>query len=76
MFFIAMKLLAFVDIHGSLKAIKKIAEKAKKSKPDLLVCAGALTKFEQGLDYLLYRLDKIGQQINSSFFFLINYFIF
>lgn len=60
MFFIAMKLLAFVDIHGSLKAIKKIAEKAKKSKPDLLICAGDLTIFEQGLDYLLHRLDKIG----------------
>lgn len=58
-----MKLLAFVDIHGSLKAIKKIAEKAKKSKPNLLVCAGDLSIFEQGLDYLIYRLNKIGLPI-------------
>jgi|TARA_B100001971_G_C18131250_1_gene504925 Icc-related predicted phosphoesterase len=54
-----MKLLAFVDVHSSLNAIKKIAEKAKKSKPDLLICAGDISVFEQGLDYLLHKLNKI-----------------
>lgn len=55
-----MKLLTFVDTHGSVKAIKKIAKKAKKEKPDLLICAGDITVFEQGLDYLLSRINKIG----------------
>ena len=56
-----MKILAFVDIHGSLKAIKKIKQKAKKA--DLLVCAGDLTIFEQGLGYFLKKLDKLKKPV-------------
>ena len=56
-----MKLLAFVDMHGSLKALRSIEKKAKKA--DLLVCAGDLTIFEQGMGYLLHELDKIGKPV-------------
>jgi len=55
-----MKLLLFADVHGSLKALSKIQEKAKKENPDLLICAGDLSNFERGLDLLLSKLSKIG----------------
>ena len=57
-----MKILAFVDTHGSIKAIKKIADKAKKEKPDLLICAGDVSMFQHGLDYLIYKTSEIGVQ--------------
>ena len=57
-----MKLLAFVDMHGSLKALRSIEKKAKKA--DLLVCAGDLTIFEQGMGYLLHELDKLGKPVH------------
>lgn len=56
-----MKILAFVDIHGSMKALKKVEEKAKDA--DLLVCAGDMSMFEQGLDILLGRLNKTGKKV-------------
>jgi Icc-related predicted phosphoesterase len=56
-----MKILTFVDIHGSLKAMEKIEEKSKKV--DILVCAGDISIFEQDLEYLLKRLDKIGKPV-------------
>lgn len=56
-----MKILAFVDIHGSTTAMEKIEEKARHS--DILVCAGDLTIFEQNLEPLLKRLDKIGKPV-------------
>jgi Icc-related predicted phosphoesterase len=53
-----MKILAFVDMHGSLKALKKLQEKVKKNKPDLIICAGDFTVFEQNQDYLIHRFSK------------------
>ncbi len=58
-----MKILAFVDIHGSLKALNSIVKKTKKENPDLLICAGDLTIFENGLDYFIFRLSKLGKTI-------------
>src|SRR3989344_386691 len=55
-----MKLLAFADVHGSLHAIRKIQEKAKKEKPDILICAGDISIFETNIDLLLSGLNKIG----------------
>ena len=55
-----MKLLLFADVHGSLKALSKIQEKAKKENPDLLLCSGYLSNFERVLDLLLSKLSKIG----------------
>ncbi len=53
-----MKLLAFVDMHSSFKAFKKLREKIKKQKPDVIVCAGDISVFEQGLSYLLKKFNK------------------
>jgi len=54
-----MKLLAFTDIHLSSVALKKIKSKIKKNKPDLLVCAGDVSIFEEGLDFILDKLNKL-----------------
>ena len=53
-----MKLLAFVDLHALFKAFKRLKEKIKKQKPDIIVCAGDLSIFEQGLEHLLKSFDK------------------
>ena len=53
-----MKLLAFVDLHALFKAFKKLKEKIKKQKPEIIVCAGDLSIFEQGLGYLLKEFNK------------------
>ena len=55
-----MKILAFTDIHGSVRAIKKIAKKAKKEKPELMICAGDISMFEHGLDYLMHKINESG----------------
>lgn len=56
-----MNILAFVDIHGSVKALEKVEEKAKDA--DILVCAGDMSMFEQGLDILLGRLNNTGKTV-------------
>ena len=54
-----MKLLAFTDLHLSSIALKKIKLKIKKNKPDLLVSAGDISIFEEGLDFILNKLNKL-----------------
>ena len=56
-----MKILAFVDVHGSLKALKKIKEKSKKA--DIIVCAGDISIFENNLDKLLHQLNKLKKTV-------------
>ena len=58
-----MKLLAFTDLHLSNIALKKIKLLVKKSHPDVLVCAGDITIFEEGLDLMLKKLDSMGKKI-------------
>ena len=54
-----MKLLAFTDTHGSPTALKRIEQKVKAQKPDLLVCAGDISIFEHGIVGILRRLNKL-----------------
>ncbi|MFC1728014.1 metallophosphoesterase [Nanoarchaeota archaeon] len=56
-----MKILAFVDTHGSLAALKRIEKMAKDA--NILICAGDLSVFEQDLDLLIERLNKIGKPV-------------
>ena len=58
-----MKLLAFTDIHGSLTALKRIEQKIKSEKPDLLVCAGDISIFEHGIVGILKKLNKLNKKI-------------
>jgi len=46
-----MKILAFVDIHGNLSAVKKIIKKSEEA--DLLVCAGDLTNWGTHLELII-----------------------
>ena len=56
-----MRILAFVDVHGSLRAIEILKKKAKQA--DVLVCAGDISIFEQNLDDLVFRLNEFGKRV-------------
>jgi len=58
-----MKILSFVDMHGSLKALKKLEEKVKKENPDVIICAGDMSIFEQNLDYIMHKISKFKKPI-------------
>lgn len=55
-----MKILAFTDLHASITELKRLEEKIKKHKPDLLICCGDFTVFEQNVDHVLRKLDTFG----------------
>ena len=56
-----MKLLLFTDLHGDLKLVKQVISKAKKYKPDYLVCTGDLIEWggEKGFDRVLKGFEKL-----------------
>ncbi len=54
-----MKILALVDMHGSLRALKKAEALAHDKKPDAIVCAGDISIFEQHLEQMLAGLAKL-----------------
>ena len=54
-----MKLFAFVDWHSDLSVWRKIESKVKEEKPDLIVCAGDISVFEQHLENLMKMLDSL-----------------
>ena len=58
-----MKLLAFTDVHGSTLALRRIEQKTKIQKPDLLVCAGDISIFEHGIVGIIRRLNKLNHKI-------------
>lgn len=58
-----MKLLAFVDIHTSVNALQRIKKKVKKEKPDLILCGGDISIFENGIEYVLFFLNKLKKPI-------------
>lgn len=58
---IKMRILAFVDLHGSIKELKKIKQKAKQA--DIIVCAGDLTIFGTDQDILTAELDSTGKKV-------------
>lgn len=58
-----MKILTFVDLHGSLKALKKLQALVDKQNPDVIVCAGDISIFEQNLDYLIHRISKFKKPV-------------
>lgn len=54
-----MRILVFVDSHNSVIAEKKLLEKAKKNKPDLILCCGDFTIFMQQAVEFLEKLNKL-----------------
>ena len=58
-----MKILAFVDMHGSLKALKRLEKLAEKEKPDIIVCAGDVSIFEQNLDFIMHKISRMKKPV-------------
>ena len=56
-----MKILAFVDTHGSKKSLDIARKKADDT--DIVLCAGDLTVFEENLDSYLSDLNKLGKPV-------------
>lgn len=56
-----MKLLAFVDLHGSKPAMKRIQHLAKKV--DIVICAGDHTIFSHSEREILSQLNKISKPV-------------
>lgn len=56
-----MKILAFVDVHGNKTALNKIIEKSKNA--DLLICAGDITNFSQGLNKIINLLSQTNKPL-------------
>jgi putative phosphoesterase len=55
-----MKLLIFTDTHNSETAERKIVEKAKKFKPDIMLCCGDFTVFMHMTSEFLRKINKLG----------------
>jgi len=53
-----MKILAYVDTHGSLTAYSKLKKLIKKEKPELIICAGDITIFGANIDYFIHQIDR------------------
>lgn len=56
-----MKILAFVDVHGSQKALRELEKKSKDV--DLIVCAGDISQFELDLEKHLAKLNSFGKLV-------------
>jgi len=56
-----MKILAFVDSHGSADAMREIEKKAKFA--DIILCAGDFTIFERDIEKMLKRMDSFGKPV-------------
>jgi len=52
-----MKLLAFTDIHADFDAARKVCSLAKREKVDLMLCAGDMTLFGNGLPDMIKIFD-------------------
>jgi len=52
-----MKVLAFADVHGSKKDLDKLEKVVKKEKPEVIVCAGDLSNFEEDFENLVKKID-------------------
>lgn len=56
-----MKILAFVDLHGSIKKLKELKNKAKNA--DIIVCAGDITIFGTEQDQIMTQLNNTGKKV-------------
>ena len=58
-----MKLLAFSDIHGSKQALRKLKTFSNQNNPDIIVCAGDITNFEENIRSILIKLNSFKKPI-------------
>ncbi|MCW1292216.1 MAG: metallophosphoesterase [Candidatus Parvarchaeota archaeon] len=58
-----MKILAASDLHANKSLVKKLVQKAKNENVDLVIIAGDLTIFGDGLSRLLYPFKEAGLKV-------------
>jgi hypothetical protein len=58
-----LKILAAGDIHGDMGLAKKLAERAKKEKVDLVVLCGDITQANQSTDNLIGPFKKLHEKV-------------
>ncbi|RLE45861.1 hypothetical protein DRJ22_03420 [Candidatus Woesearchaeota archaeon] len=58
-----MKILAFTDVHGYDKALRSLKAKSKRSRPDLVLCAGDFTVFEHNMENILRKINSLGKTV-------------
>jgi len=58
-----MKIVAFTDLHGSAAAFAKLKHKINRYKPDIIICCGDFTFFEQGMKQTLQQINKLGKNV-------------
>ena len=58
-----MKILTFTDTHGSKQALRRLKNKVRVEKPDLIVCAGDISMFETGIASLLQIINKFPKPV-------------
>ena len=58
-----MRLLAFVDVHGSKKAINALIETSKREDPDILVCSGDISNFSSNLELIIKGFKLVGKPL-------------
>ena len=56
-----MKILAFTDLHGRINLLDTLKKKARKC--DIVICAGDLTNFEQGLRNTLTNIAAFSKKL-------------
>ncbi|MBN1156693.1 metallophosphoesterase [Candidatus Woesearchaeota archaeon] len=56
-----MKILAFVDMHGSIKAFNEIKKKAKGA--NILVCAGDISMFENNIKSIIRKFGQLKKPV-------------
>ncbi|RJQ19020.1 hypothetical protein C4580_05565 [Candidatus Woesearchaeota archaeon] len=54
-----MKILAFTDLHASVTGYKHVLAKSKKGKPDIIICCGDFTIFEQNIEAVLDKINDL-----------------
>lgn len=55
-----MKVIAFTDTHSDAQAFKRLTQKIKKEKPELLFCCGDITIFGHELETTLQKINSFG----------------
>lgn len=56
-----MMLLAFVDLHGDLRSLRRLKKKAAKA--DLVLCAGDITVFENHMRLILREINSFNKPV-------------
>lgn len=58
-----MRILAFVDLHCSEKALRMLRSKVKKEKPGIICCSGDISIVDRGTKLIARELNSMGKQV-------------